>query len=554
MQNDELRRAQEQIERSRSWYVELYENAPVGYLTFDEKGVVLDLNLTAADLLGIERTFPLKKPFSALIAPESQDTFYLHRQEVLRAPGIHTCELTLRRNKGAEQSFHAQIQSTAARSNGTVAIRTVLTDITERKHTHEELKKAKDSLQLQTEELRKAYDQLVLETTQRQQAEEQLRQTQKMEAIGTLAGGIAHDFNNMLAVIMGNAEMALDDAVDGRSEGSHQIEQILKASKRARDLVKQILTFSRKSEGQRRLLKVSLLVKETAKLLRGSLPSTIGIEVDIGTDSDTILADPTQIQQVLMNLSSNAAHAMSEEGTLTIDLSDTMFREGDPTPDRDMQPGRYAVLTVKDTGTGIPKNIRDKIFEPFFTTKEPGEGTGMGLSVVFGIVKSLGGAITVESKVGKGSAFTAFFPSSEPAVEEEPRRERALPTGNERVLVVDDEHSVVEIAFHVLKRLGYQVTTAGSGPEGWRKFEDNPYGFDLVITDHVMPEITGMRLAERMLAVRKDLPVILFTGYSPTVSPERAKEAGISEFLMKPVEKRRLAETVRRVLDTRVAR
>ena len=301
-------------------------------------------------------------------------------------------------------------------------------------------------------------------------------------------------------------------------------------------------------------LKIAPLIKETAKLLRGSLPSTIGIELDINTEADTILADPSQIQQVLMNLASNAAHAMNEEGTLTFGLSDTAFGEGDPTPDRDTKPGRYTVLTVKDTGVGIPRKIRNRIFEPFFTTKEPGEGTGMGLSVVFGIVKGLGGAITVESTIGKGSTFRVFFPASEPAAEEASRRERALPTGNERVLVVDDERSVVEIASEVLKRLGYQVTTAGSGPEGWRKFENDPHGFDLVITDHVMPGITGIRLAERMLAVRKDLPVILFTGYSAMASPETAKLAGISEFLMKPVEKRRLAETVRRALDKGVAR
>ncbi len=373
-----------------------------------------------------------------------------------------------------------------------------------------------------------------------------------MEAVGALAGGIAHDFNNMLAVILGNAELALDDILDGTSGGVHQIKQILKASNRAKDLVRQILTFSRKSEGQRKPLKLTPLLKETSKFLRSSLPSSINIDLDISADSDAILADPSQIQQILMNLSTNAAHAMSEDGgTLTIRLSDAAFGEGEPTPDNNMQPGRYVVLTVRDTGTGIPREVRDRMFEPFFTTKEPGRGTGMGLAVVFGIVKGHEGAITVETKAGEGSAFSMFFPSCQGAAEEEPREQGALPTGKETVLLVDDEPSVVEIVSGTLKRLGYEVTTAEGGPEGWKKFKDNPHGFDLVITDQVMPDLTGMRLAERILAVRKDVPIILFTGYSETVSVEKAKAAGISELLMKPVVKRTLAETVRRVLDRR---
>lgn len=378
--------------------------------------------------------------------------------------------------------------------------------------------------------------------------EEQLRQSQKMEAVGTLAGGIAHDFNNMLAVILGNAELALDDAKDDVLR--NYLKQILGASKRSRDLVKQILTFSRKSEGQKKALKLSHLVQETARLLRGSLPSTINIQLDANVDRDSILADPSQIQQVLMNLSTNAAHAMSDTGgTLSISLSETIFKEGDSAPEPNMQPGRYVKLAIHDTGIGVPKEIRRRIFEPFFTTKEPSKGTGMGLAVVFGIVKNLDGAITVDSEMGKGSTFSVFFPVYEGDTEEELSQEAHLPTGSERVLVVDDEPSVIDIVSKTLKRLGYATTTALSGLEGWKKFEDNPYDFDLVITDQVMPDITGMRLAERMSKLRKDLPIILFTGYSEAVSPEKAKAVGINEFLMKPVAKRKLAETVRRVLD-----
>jgi signal transduction histidine kinase/ActR/RegA family two-component response regulator len=427
-------------------------------------------------------------------------------------------------------------------------------DITERKRADEELKKAKDKLELQAEELQGAYDRLLTETEQRRKVEEQLAQAQKMEAVGTLAGGIAHDFNNMLAVILGNAELALDDIdeTNGAMNASrHNIERIVEASKRSRDLVKQILTFSRKSESRKRKpLKISPLLKETVKLLRGSLPTTITISLDIATDADTILGDPSHIQQILMNLASNAAYAMREDGgTLTIRLSRITFNQGDSLLGSDMRPGRYLKLSVRDTGPGIPKKVRTRIFEPFFTTKKAGEGTGMGLALVFGLVKGHEGAITVESEPGEGATFNIFFPAQKKKAEEETYEQDSLPRGNESILLVDDEPLVVDMAKETLQRLGYAVTTAPGGSEGWRLFELDPDGFDLVITDHVMPDMTGMRLAERILEVREDFPIILFTGYSETVSSEKARAAGISAFVMKPVAKRELAETVRRVLD-----
>ncbi|MEN6616090.1 MAG: PAS domain S-box protein [Syntrophorhabdus sp.] len=383
--------------------------------------------------------------------------------------------------------------------------------------------------------------------TERKKLEAQLMNAQRMEAVGTLAGGIAHDFNNMLAVILGNAELALDDVEE---EGPRDnLKQIVKASKRSRDLVKQILAFSRKSEGQKKTLRLSTLVRETVDLLRGSVPSTITIELHINTDRDTILADPSQIQQVIMNLSTNAVHAMDDGGVLSISLSETTFEQEETIPDSSMQPGQYVVLAVADTGSGIPEDITHRIFEPFYTTKEHGQGTGMGLAVVFGIVKECEGAITVESNVGKGSTFRVFFPATKPVAEGNARKEESLPTGKERVLVIDDELSVAEMVTEMLKRLGYDVTMAGGGPEGWQKFKERSHDYDLVITDHVMPGLTGIRLAEKMLEVRKLLPIILFTGYSETISPEKAKAIGIRAFLMKPVVKKTLAETVRQVLD-----
>jgi CheY-like chemotaxis protein len=243
---------------------------------------------------------------------------------------------------------------------------------------------------------------------------------------------------------------------------------------------------------------------------------------------------------------------MENVGTLAIDLAEAAFNETDAgRPIADTEPGKYVKLTVSDTGTGIPDEIRTRIFDPFFTTKGPGKGTGMGLAVVFGIVKSHGGELTVTSKVGEGSAFSIFFPLLEKTEREQAVDEGLLPQGRERVLVVDDEPSIVEMTAKTLKHLGYAVTTARSGPEGWRKFEDDPHRFDLVITDHVMPEITGLRLAERMLEVRSDLPVILCTGYSDMISAETAKAAGVSEFLMKPAARQEVASAVRRALDSK---
>ena len=384
---------------------------------------------------------------------------------------------------------------------------------------------------------------------ERARLEEQLHHAVKMQAIGTLAGGIAHDFNNMLAVIIGNAELALDD--EHLDDIRMNLGEILRASKRSRDLVQQILTFSRKREVQKKALMLTPLIEETVQLLRGSLPSTVRIKTDIRTERGTVFGDASQIQQVLMNLATNAVQAMTQEGTLSIRLSDKTFVEAQHLPDGDLQPGRYLRLTVRDTGTGIRPEILERIFDPFFTTKDPSQGTGMGLAVVHGIVRSHGGAITVSSRMGRGSAFTIFLPSVGSAAAEEPIAQSPLQRGNERVLVVDDEDSVVGVVSETLKRLGYEVTTALSGPEGWKKFARDPSRYDLVITDQIMPEITGLQLAERMLGQKPDLPVILSTGYSEAVSAEEARSAGITEFLMKPIERSRLAEVVRRVLDQR---
>ncbi|OPY67063.1 MAG: Blue-light-activated protein [Syntrophorhabdaceae bacterium PtaU1.Bin034] len=250
-----------------------------------------------------------------------------------------------------------------------------------------------------------------------------------------------------------------------------------------------------------------------------------------------------------MNLASNAVYSMGDDGgNLTIGLSNVTFKEGELTPEDN--PGRYVELSVSDTGAGMSDEVKARVFEPFFTTKGQGEGTGMGLAVAFGIIKSHGGAITVESKEGKGSTFSLFFPVCiEPEVEEVRNVTRSLSRGKERILLVDDEPLVLDMVAKILRSLGYIVVTAPGGPEAFEIFQKDPGNFDLIITDHVMPEVTGIRLAEKLLKVRKDIPVILFTGYSDAVTPNKAKQVGISSFVMKPVVKSELAQAVRRVLD-----
>jgi CheY-like chemotaxis protein len=369
-----------------------------------------------------------------------------------------------------------------------------------------------------------------------------------MEAIGTLAGGIAHDFNNILSAVIGYTEIALADVPDGTSQ-HRNLQEVLKAGSRARDLVKQILTFSRQTEQELKPVQIDQIVRETIKLLRASLPTTVKISQDIQSDS-AVLADSTQIHQVIMNLCTNAAHAMrAKGGRLTIDLSDVVlggsFLEQHPY----LSPGVYIKLRVIDTGHGMKKVTLDRIFDPFFTTKERGEGTGMGLAVVLGIVKSHGGTITVESEEGKGSTFNVFLPVILREIDHEVRTNEPIPTGTERILFIDDEKSLVDLGQQILERLGYRVTIRTSSVEALELFIEQPDKFDLIITDMTMPNMTGDELAGKLMNIRADIPVILCTGYSERISKERAHDLGIKEFILKPIVMRELAKTVRSVLD-----
>jgi PAS domain S-box-containing protein len=383
--------------------------------------------------------------------------------------------------------------------------------------------------------------------TEQKRIEEHLRQSQKMEAVGTLAGGIAHDFNNILAAIIGFTEMALDDADQG-SQLERNLQRVLKSGMRARDLVKQILAFSRMTAKERKPLQLSNAVDEALKLLRASLPSTVDLRFVVERESGAVLADPTQIQQIVMNLCTNAVQAMEDRGLLKLTLSDFSFESPREAPAPDMEPGAYLRLSVSDTGHGMSKEVMEHLFDPFFTTKGPGQGTGLGLSVVHGIVKSHGGAITVESEPGKGSTLTVYLPRLERKTASETDKEASAPTGNERILFIDDEELIVEVGEEMLKGLGYRVVPITHGREALDLFKANPEGFDLIITDQTMPHLTGVELAREMIGIRSDIPIILATGFSQRVDADSARAAGIRAFVMKPLTRSEIAHTIREVL------
>jgi PAS domain S-box-containing protein len=383
--------------------------------------------------------------------------------------------------------------------------------------------------------------------------EEQIRQSQKMEAIGTLAGGIAHDFNNILAAIIGFTEMSVQKLEQDTSL-KRNMEQVLKSSYRARDLIKQILTFSRKNFEDRKPIEISPIIREALKMLRASIPTTIDIQVNIDSRAGMINADPTQMHQVLMNLCTNAAHAMRDTGgVLDISLCPVFLDARKASSYQGLAPGAYLRLTVHDTGAGIAPAVIDRIFEPFFTTKEVGQGSGMGLAVVHGIVKSHGGAIAVDSKPGSGTAFHIMLPQVEDTKEEVPDSLPIVPKGCESILYVDDEAALVELGQEMLESLGYRVTAKKNSVEALEKFKTDPHGFDILITDQTMPAMTGFDLAKQVMDIRPDIPVILCTGHSDKVTKEMARDAGIREFVMKPMTIQTLAETVRSALNSQPA-
>lgn len=405
-----------------------------------------------------------------------------------------------------------------------------------------QLKQRNEELNIEIQERKKA-------EKEKEKLETQLRQTHKLEAIGTLAGGIAHDFNNILFSIYGYTEIAIEDVQE--SHIKKNLYEVLKAAERGKDLARRILTFSRqKIENKKIAQKIQPVIKEAISLIRSTLPATIKIEQNINELCGPVLADQTQIHQILVNLCTNAFYAMREKGgLLKVELDELVFSPDDTKFNPGLAPGTYAKLDISDTGAGIGKEIIEKIFDPFFTTKATGEGTGLGLSVVHGIVKNHDGHITVYSTPEQGTVFHIYLPlTHEKKCEPEVESAEYFSTGHEHILLVDDEEQIIAMLEMRLERLGYQITSMTDSLEALDAFRSQPEKFDMVITDMTMPDMTGVEFSKALIKIRSNLPIIICTGYSELITKERARAIGIREVMLKPVEGNEMARIIRRVL------
>lgn len=545
------------LEKEKEFIKAVLENIEDGIVACDKEGILTLFNRAMREFHCLT-----EKPIPAEEWPQyynlflSDGTTPMQKEDVplfcaLQGAHVKNIEMVISPKQGKKRILLASGQPFLDDQGNLLGAVASLHDVTERKYAEEALKKAHDELEIKvkmrTLELQQSYEKLAKEIAEREAIESKLRQSHKMEAIGTLAGGIAHDFNNILAAILGYADMAKDD-IPEYSPAKYQIDQVLKAGNRAKDLVKHILSFSRKEAQERIPVQIHLIANEALKLLRASIPTTVKIQQNIDPACGNILADPTQIHQVLMNICTNAAQAMDENGgVLDVSLDCVEFDENGMVEGTKV--GSYVRLVIKDMGAGIDSKVIDRIFDPYFTTKETGKGSGMGLAVVHGIVKSHDGMMTVESNPGEGTTFYVYFPRTKNHIQEEIEDTEPLPMGKERILVVDDEKSLVDLIKQRVERLGYQVTAMTSSVEALELFRSQPNSFDLVISDQTMPELTGARLAKKIMEIRPNIPIIICSGYSSKMDAEKANYAGISAFIMKPVDKKDLAKTIRQVLN-----
>jgi len=511
-------RAYQLVQESRERFRALSENAPDIIFTVGIDGTFTYINPSWEKILGHAKDEVVGKHFNDFVRNGDNDNFFNHFKEVInKKTTIKDFIGTLIHKNGTEHIFNMNGAPNFDTNDNVIGLVGLFKDITHQR-------------KLETE----------------------LRQAQKMQAMGTLSGGIAHDFNNILTPIIGYTELMMS-TIPEETQTKWMLERVINASYRAKDLVKQILTFSRQTEQERKSVQINLIIKEALRLLRASLPATIEIRQNIECDS-FILGDPTQVHQVFMNLCTNAGHAMQENGgILEVGLSQVEIDAEFATRHSNIAPGPHVRMTVADSGHGMTPEVMERIFDPFFTTKSRAEGTGMGLSVVHGIVKNHDGVISCYSESGKGSIFHVYLPVLTEDTTSTEDTNKPLPTGDERILLIDDEEAIIEIGAHIFESLGYDVTTETSSVDALALFNSNPDNFDLVITDMTMPEMTGDKLAHEILQTRPDIPIIICTGYSARITKEKAENLGISAYIMKPIMKNDIAKTIRQVLDQKAS-
>ena len=515
----ERRRVEEISRQSEEKFTKVFMAAP-DFITITQmnSGRLIEANLGFEEITGWKRDEVIGRTALELnfwVDPSERD---LMVEELKAGRDIRNHEFQFRRKDGTVR--HGTYSARSIYVEGDQCLFFILQDITDKKQL----------------------------AADRQKLEKRLNRAEKMEAIGTLAGGIAHDFNNILAAMMGYAEMIRYKTTDKTIRP--YVDQVLKACERSKDLVKQILTFSRQQEQEKKPVSAIPIIKEAMKLLRSSIPSTIEIRQEYSIEQDTIMADPTQIHQVLMNLCTNSVHAMHERaGVLEVKLRQREIPATDFGHGQNHKEGSYLEITVSDTGDGIDPAIKDKIFDPFFTTKGLGEGTGLGLSVVYGIVNDQGGIISMESEVGKGTIFTILLPLIIEDCKQEGQTMISVEEGKGCILYVDDEEPIANLAREMLSSLGYDVAVRFSALDALGAFRAHPTRFDLVITDMTMPHMTGAALAKELLKIRPDMPIILTTGFSEQINEEEAKKIGVRDFLMKPVSISDLSQAVKRAIN-----
>ncbi len=513
-----LRKEQASGEKERMLLATIIEQEGDGVLTFNTEGRIQYVNPAFETISGFPRSELLGKNVGEIRSDSPHGTFFRLMVESQAQVQSRNGRFIDRRKDGTPYDVEARVFPVSG-ANGITAYAAVIRDLTHEVHL-----------------------------------ERQLRQAQKMEAVATLAGGIAHDFNNILAAITLNAEMALDQVPEQALIREH-LAIVLKGGVRAKNLVKQIMTLSCQVEKERQPIRLENVVSECMKLLRASLPTTIGMRYRPGEDFGLVLADSGQIHQVIMNLCTNAADAMREQGgILDLALQSVELPSDDPEPIPHLSAGSYMRLSVADNGHGIERRIMERIFDPFFTTKGPGRGTGLGLSVAHGIVRNHGGGITFTSEPGLGTTFNVFLPRTDlPEAAPETNDATPLPGGRERILLVDDEEDLVFGGQRMLENLGYEVVAGTDSLEALEVFRAQPDHFDLVVTDQTMPHLTGEALARKILALRRDIPIILCTGHgfgaSGGLTEQMALSSGIREVVMKPMARSELARAIRRVLD-----